>query len=172
MKGRLFRSAFVLLLTGLSITAQMYPPPGGGGPGPDGPHGPPPGVGDFHRPPMPRAKIGPPGRWWMDPGLVQRLSLTTDQLRRIDSIFQQRRAHLLETTSALQREEAQLQPLLAADRPDENRVLAQIDRIAQNRAELEKTNARMLLSFRSVLTQDQWKRLQAETNRPPNDFHR
>ena len=42
------------------------------------------------------------------------------------------------------------------------KVLAQIDRIAQARAELEKANARMLLGLRGVLTLDQWKKLQAE----------
>jgi hypothetical protein len=34
--------------------------------------------------------------------------------------------------------------------------------VAQARAELEKANARMLLGFRGVLTQEQWKKLQAE----------
>ena len=62
----------------------------------------------------------------------------------------------------MQKEEAILEPLLAADRPDETQVLAQIDRIAQARAELEKANARMLLGFRGVLTLEQWKKLEAE----------
>ena len=62
----------------------------------------------------------------------------------------------------MQKEEAILEPLLEADRPDETQVLAQIDRVAQARAELEKSNARMLLGFRGVLTLEQWKKLQAE----------
>ena len=55
-----------------------------------------------------------------------------------------------------------MEPLLAADQPDEGKILAQIDRVAQARAELEKANARMLLGLRRVLTPDQWKTLQAE----------
>jgi periplasmic protein CpxP/Spy len=65
-------------------------------------------------------------------------------------------------SAALQKEEAILEPLLEADRPDETMVLSQIDRVAQARAELEKSNARMLLGFRGVLTLDQWKKLQTE----------
>jgi periplasmic protein CpxP/Spy len=118
------------------------------------------------RPPMERAfHAGLPGRWWMDPGLVQRLGLTADQQKRIDALFQQNRLKLIDLSAGLQKEEAILEPLLEADRPDESLVLAQIDRVAQARAELEKANARMLLGFRGVLTLEQWKRLQAE--RPP-----
>ncbi len=118
------------------------------------------------RPPMGRPfHGGPQGRWWTDPALVQKLGLTTDQQKRIDTLFQQNRLKLIDLSAGLQKEEAILEPLLEADRPDEGQVLAQIDRVAQARAELEKSNARMLLGFRGVLTQDQWKKLQAEA--PP-----
>jgi len=116
-----------------------------------------------NRPPMERAfRAGPPGRWWTDPALVQRLGLTADQQKRIDTLFQQNRLKLIDLSAGVQKEEATLEPLLEADRPDEAQVLGQIDRIAQARAELEKANARMLLGFRGVLTLDQWKKLQAE----------
>lgn len=128
--------------------------------------GPPP-PGRPNRPPMDRGfRPGPPGRWWMDPGLVQKLGLTADQQKRIDAQFQQNRIKLIDLSAGVRKEEATLEPLLEADRPDESQVLAQIDRIAQARAELEKANARMLLGFRGVLTLDQWKKLQAEE--PPH----
>ena len=55
-----------------------------------------------------------------------------------------------------------MQPMLAANPPDTNKILAQIDHTAQARAELEKANAKMLLGIRNVLTPDQWTKLQAE----------
>jgi Spy/CpxP family protein refolding chaperone len=119
-----------------------------------------------NRPPMERNFHPlPPGKWWTDPGLVQKLGLTTDQQSRIEAIFQQSRLKLIDLSAALQKEEATIEPLLEAEHPDEAKVVAQIDRIAQARAELEKANARMLLGFRGVLSQDQWKRLQ--DLRPP-----
>jgi len=123
--------------------------------------GPPPPLSP-NRTPMERPFHGPPGRWWTDPALVQKLGLTADQQKRIDTLFQQNRLKLIDLSAALQKEEAVMEPLVEADRPDESQVLAQIDRVAQARAELEKANARMLLGFRGVLTQDQWKKLQAE----------
>jgi Spy/CpxP family protein refolding chaperone len=112
----------------------------------------------------------PPGKWWTDPGLVQRLALTTEQQTRMESIFQQSRLKLIDLSAGLQKEEAIMEPLLEAEHPDEAKVVAQIDRIAQARAELEKANARMLLGFRATLSQDQWKRLQEY--RPPQGFSR
>ncbi len=55
-----------------------------------------------------------------------------------------------------------MEPMLAANPPDTNKVLAQIDHTAQARADLEKANAKMLLGIRNVLTPDQWTKLQAE----------
>jgi Spy/CpxP family protein refolding chaperone len=52
--------------------------------------------------------------------------------------------------------------MLAANPPDTNKILAQIDHTAQARAELEKANAKMLLGIRNVLTPDQWSKLQTE----------
>jgi protein CpxP len=116
-----------------------------------------------NRPPMERAmQRGPGGRWWDNPEMAEKLSLTSDQQKKMDDIFQQNRLRLIDLTAALQKEEITLEPLLDSDTPDEPKILAQIDRVAQSRAELEKANARFLLGIRRVLTAEQWKKLQAE----------
>jgi Spy/CpxP family protein refolding chaperone len=116
------------------------------------------------RPPMERAM--PHGRWWNNPEMVQKLSLTSDQQKKMDDIFQQNRLRLIDLNANTQREEVTMEPLMAADTPDEPKILAQIDKIAQARAELEKANARFLLGIRRILTQEQWKKLRAEMPRP------
>jgi Spy/CpxP family protein refolding chaperone len=116
------------------------------------------------RPPMERAM--PQGRWWNNPQMVQKLSLTADQQKKMDDIFQQNRLRLIDLNANVQREEVTMEPLMAADTPDEPKILAQIDKIAQARAELEKANARFLLGIRHILTQEQWKKLRAEMPYP------
>jgi periplasmic protein CpxP/Spy len=112
-------------------------------------------------PPMERAFQGRMhGRWWNNPQLAQQIGLTADQQKKMDDIMQQHRLKLIDLNAALQKQEAIMQPLMEADQPDEGKILAQIDAIAQARAELEKGNARMLLGIRQVLTPDQWKKLQ------------
>ncbi len=105
---------------------------------------------------------GPHGRWWNNPDMAQKLGLTADQVKRMDDIFQQNRLKLIDLNASVQKEEVIMEPLMASDQPDETKILAQIDKVAQARAELEKANARFLLGIRRVLNPEQWKKLQAE----------
>jgi Spy/CpxP family protein refolding chaperone len=107
-------------------------------------------------------RLGPPGRWWDDPEFVKNLGLSEDQQKKMDDIFNSARLKLIDLSASVQKEEAIMEPLVAADPPDENKLLAQIDRVAQARAELEKANARMLLGIRRELTHEQWLKLKAE----------
>jgi periplasmic protein CpxP/Spy len=163
----------VFLLVAISVQAQQPPESpdhsttlddDSGAPG----RMPPPLPMQPNRGPMDRAmRAGSRGRWWKNPEFAQKLGLTPEQQKKMDDLFQQSRLKLIDLSAALQKEEAILEPLLAEDRPDESKILTQIDRTAQARAELEKANARMLLGLRSLLTPEQWKKLESERPRPP-----
>ena len=161
----------ILLLAGAAAWGQdmpqqqppQQPPPGQGGPPRQGP--PPrrgPGPPQPGRPPLERAM----GQWWNNPQMVEKLGVTDDQKKKMQDIFQQHRLKLIDLNASLQKAEAILEPLIGADQPDEAKIVAQIDRVAQARAELEKENARMLLGIRQTLTADQWKKLQQERPGP------
>jgi Spy/CpxP family protein refolding chaperone len=102
-----------------------------------------------------------PGTWWNNADTATRLNLTKEQQRKMDEIFQQFRLTLIDLNAALSKEELIMDPLIAAERLDEVKILAQIDRIAQSRAELEKANSRMLLAIRQSLTMEQWTKIQS-----------
>jgi Spy/CpxP family protein refolding chaperone len=149
-------------LSGAFVVAQQPD----GGPGPAGPGQPPGkmdhsrgGWGDGMRSGL---RIGPPGIWWHNADLIQKLTLTPDQQKRMDDILQQSRLQLIDLRANVEKQELLMEPMLAANPPDTNKVLAQIDHTAQARAELEKANAKMLLGIRNVLTPDQWTKLQTE----------
>ena len=103
--------------------------------------------------------IGPGGMWWKRPEVVQRLNLTPDQVKRMDDIFQQSRIKLIDLKANVEKQEVMLEPMLSANPVDTAKAQGQIDKVADARAELEKTSARMLLSIRAVLTPDQWTKL-------------
>ena len=149
-------SLAAMLAAGILAVAQ------GPGPtvGPDQGGGP--GFG-MHRPPMERALGlgGPQGRWWNDPAMVQKLQLTDDQRKSMDEILLSHREQLVDLRGAVEKAELAMEPLMSDDQPNESKILAQIDKVAQARAELEKANARFLLAIRAKLTPDQWKQLQA-----------
>jgi Spy/CpxP family protein refolding chaperone len=103
--------------------------------------------------------LGPSETWWRNGNYITLLSLTTDQQKKMDDVFQQSRIKLIDLTATLDKEEAILEPLMKAERLDEGKVAPQIDKVADARAELEKANARMLLGIRLVLTPEQWTKL-------------
>jgi Spy/CpxP family protein refolding chaperone len=135
--------------------------PGGGGPGM--------GFGD-HRPPMERSMgaQGEHGHWWNNPTVAERLKLTDTQRKAMDDTLQQHRETLVDLRGSLEKSELELEPMMKEDQPNESQILAQIDKVAQARAELEKANARFLLAIRSKLTPEQWKQMQADRASRPH----
>jgi Spy/CpxP family protein refolding chaperone len=108
-----------------------------------------------------------PGKWWKNSELMQKIGVKDDQVQSIEKIFQDHRIQLIDRHADLDKQEAILEPLIEADQPNEAQVLAQIDKVAQARASLEKSNAQMLLAVRRVLTVDQWKKLQDQPGIAP-----
>jgi periplasmic protein CpxP/Spy len=147
----------------LAGTACAQAPVGGSGSGP-GPGG---GFGE-HRPPFERAMGGDHGRWWNNPKTVDRLKLTDTQRKAMDDTLQQHRSTLIDLRASLEKSELELEPMMKEDQPNESQILAQIDKVAQARAELEKANARFLLQIRSKLTPEQWKQMEADRAARPH----
>jgi len=107
-------------------------------------------------------QTGLQGTWWREATWIKTLDLTPDQRKKMDDAFLQNRIRLIDLTAALEKEEVLLEPLVESIHPgDEAKILAQIDKVADARAGLEKANARMLLAIREILTQDQWVKLQS-----------
>ena len=155
--------AFLALIAGPAGFAQQAPPtppaaPQQGFPSKGMPHG----MMMSGGPERGGMGIVPPGTWWKNPEVVTALSLTADQQKKLDDTFLQSRIGLIHLHASLEEEQLKLEPLLNANPPDQAKSLAQISKIADLRADLEKSNAKMLLSLRGVLTADQWTKLQAE----------
>lgn len=115
--------------------------------------------------------MGMGGKWWKNSELVKKLGLNESQVQQIEKTFQDHRMQLIDLRAALQKQEVTMQPLVDAERPDEAKVTAQIDKVAQARADLEKSNAKMLLAIRRILTVEQWKQLQAQGMGPMRGPH-
>lgn len=158
--GRAINVGFAAILSA-GIMAAAQAPGAGPGPAPDmGPAMGGPGFG-MHRPPMERALGLDGGRWWNNQALIDKLKLTDDQRTAMDQILLDHRKDLVDKRGALEKAELDLEPMMQDDQPNESQVIAQIDKVAQARAELEKANARFLLAIRAKLSPDQWKELKA-----------
>ena len=145
-----------LAVAGILLAGTAWAQGPGGGPGAG------PGFGE-HRPPFEKAfgLGGGLGRFWNNPKIVERLKLTDEQRKAFDGILLEHREKLIDLRASVEKAELELEPLIKDDQPNEGKILAQIDKVAQARAKLEKANARFLLAIRNKLTPEQWKQVQA-----------
>jgi len=153
MNAKLLLPTLVLLATPMAF-AQDGPPPGS--PGMMHNHMMMHHEDDHHHGDM---GSGGFGMWWKNPEVATRIGLTADQQKKMEDIFIQSRVQLIDLHASLEKEQLLLDPLMNANPIDQPKAAAQIDKIADTRASLEKTNAKMLLSIRGVLTPEQWTKL-------------
>ena len=154
----------IVVATSAMAGAQGFGGPGGG----SGPM--------MNRPPMERA-FGPMGAgagkgWWNNSATIERLKLADDQRKAMDAILLQHREKLIDLRANLEKAELAMQPLMSADTPNDAAIIAQIDKVVQARADLERANARFLLAIRDKLTADQWKQIQAAEQERGNRWRR
>ena len=159
------RLLILATISSSTLLLAQAPPNGGGRPGGYGQ-----GQGQgIDRQGPPRDGEGPEGqrpprrpmKWWKDSNIVKQIGLSEAQVKQIEDTFHAHRLKLIDITAEVERQEATLEPLIEADSPDEKQVVAQIDKVAAARAQLEKENALMSLAIRKVLTPDQWKTLRS-----------
>jgi Spy/CpxP family protein refolding chaperone len=156
----LFASPFVVA-NGHAQQGPPPPPPGMQGPGGHGP------MGGGRNDRGGRDPLGlPPGTWWKAPELISQLGLTADQQKHMDEILRKNRIQLIHLKASLEEEQLNLEPLVNAAAFDQAKTLAEVAKIADLRAQLEKTDASMLVELRGVLSADQWTRLHTLKPRP------
>ena len=159
MKGPLTVLALTMLLAG-QAAAQNPPLPNAR---PDA--GPPPAMrGEDGRPP-----IGAPGErpWWRDYDVAQKLQLGDDQLQKIEKTALDHRLREIDLRAAVEKQDVLMHEQMEADTTDEAQLLAQVDKLSQARAELEKSRLDMFLAIRKVLTAEQAKNLRELLHRSP-----
>ena len=98
--------------------------------------------------------------WWKSEQFQKDLALTPDQCTRIDAVFQTTLPKLRQQKEELDRQEADLSKMIAAD-SDELQVAKQIDHVEAARSQLNKMRTLMLLHMRQLLTPDQRARFNA-----------
>jgi len=104
--------------------------------------------------------------WWTNAAVVARLGLIEDQKKKIEAIAERHRQPLAQNKADLEREEAALARMLDAEVLEARVITAQSERVVAARAELERTNSKLTLEMREILTRAQWAQLQQEKLQP------
>jgi Spy/CpxP family protein refolding chaperone len=105
--------------------------------------------------PQPQSAPGRPRfAWWRDEHYQKHLALTTDQVTRLEVIWQAALPELRKGRDELDRQEAELSRLIETN-ADEGVVSRQVDKVETIRAQLNKARQMMIWHHRQLLTPEQ-----------------
>ena len=114
----------------------------------------------------------PPGRWWENQRLAERLSLTDQQRDEIRDLVYEHAHRMIDLTAAVRRSELELAQVVEPPSFEAAAARKAFASLQDARRALEQERFEMLLAVRGVLTSDQWaevQRLRRELrrDRPP-----
>lgn len=110
--------------------------------------------------------------WWHDKRISSELALTSDQVGRLEHIFVKHTEKAVPLRKEVQDLEKALDQSIRAQKLDVPAFAAEVDRIENKRAELNKMRAVMLYRLRLVLSAEQNKKFQAMLDRRDADRRR
>lgn len=117
-------------------------------------------------------------KWWQSDEFKQELSLTPEQVARLEEIFQSLQPTLKTQKDTLEKLEARLTKVINDSRSDEAAVLQVLERVESARGELSKSRTLLSFRMRRILTTDQnlkmkamheqWERERRSRSNPPH----
>ncbi len=101
------------------------------------------------------------GQWWRNPVVAEKIGLSDQQKQQLEKISEDSRLRMIDLRADLEKQQVILGPMLRTYHPDEAAVLAQVEKMSQARAAVEKQRVQRMLATRSILTEEQWNKLQS-----------
>ena len=109
----------------------------------------------------------PPGKWWEDPRLAERLALSEEQQATIRDIVYEHARRMIDLKADVEMAGLDLATVVNTEEFDEPAVRSSYTAFQTARRELENERFEMLVAVRRVLTAEQWSTLQELRRRAP-----
>ena len=100
-------------------------------------------------------------KWWQSDKFKSELTLSTDQIVRLEEVYQALRPKLTAGKEELDRLESSLSKLIAEGVAPEGDVMKMVDQVEHSRAELAKSRTLMIYRMHRILTVDQRAKMNA-----------
>jgi Spy/CpxP family protein refolding chaperone len=101
------------------------------------------------------------GAWWKNSKIAEKLQLTDAQTKQLEDAFFQHRLKLVDYGADMEKADMKLQQMLDADTVNESAVNDQVDQVLAARGKMEREFTTMNLTFRRILSPEQWKQLRS-----------
>lgn len=100
-------------------------------------------------------------KWWQDPKFQKEMGLTTDQISRLENVFQAAQPALRADERAVEKLEDELSKIFQEGKADEREFEQFAERVEAARANWRKNRTMMLFRLRCILTYDQHVKMKA-----------
>lgn len=104
----------------------------------------------------------PPGRWWRNGQVAQRLQLAGEQQQRLDAVFHGAANDLIDRRAEVEKAALALRGELDQNEPNRANLQRLAARLNEARGRLFERELMMLADMRGVLTDDQWSKLRQQ----------
>ncbi len=98
----------------------------------------------------------PPGKWWKRPRVVQMLKISPEQQEKLEEIFARNRRSFVDLKAEVEKNQIDVEELVAKKDSDPKKVSAAVDALEQSRMKLRKSMTMMFIEQKAVLTPQQW----------------
>lgn len=112
------------------------------------------------------------GSWWTNPKIAEEIGLNDQQKQQLEKISLASRLKTIDLRADMEKQQVILEPMLQTYHPDEGQVLAQVDKVSEARAALEKERVQTMLATRNILTEEQWNKLKDSRMEFRREFRR
>ncbi len=113
----------------------------------------------FLFPPAVSSQEMPPGRWWRDPGVIQRLGLSGQEIERLEQAYLESKRRLIQNKGDLEAERFELEALFGKNNFNENAAIQQHDKLEQKRTALAQSRFQFVLEARKILGPERFQKL-------------
>lgn len=107
----------------------------------------------------------PPGKWWKNPQIAQRLALEPEQQARLDAIFRETANDLIDRRAEVEKLQLALRSELDQAQLNRQNLQRLAGQLTQARGKLFERELMMLVDMRGVLNNEQWDRLRTHIDR-------
>ena len=103
----------------------------------------------------------PAGKWWYNPKIQKNLSLSKNEIKRLDNLFADSRRKLIKLKSAVEREQFELDQLLGAKDVKDSAVKKQFRNLEKARQNLANERLQFVIGVRNILGPDRFQQLKS-----------